>query len=307
LGAPVGGGRNRELTGCSSDFNGRMRSYDEPDRDGKETGRRMSMEPAICIEMFYPGKSAEEKLPAIAGHGFRNVEFWGFVDKDLAAYEKAAASAGIRTVNFSGHRAGDLVDTGSHPVVFAEFEASVAAAKRLGAGLLMVLSNALGPQGEVLHPLRETGDAEKYRSLVEGLSGLMDRIPESISLVLEPLNTRIDHPGYFLSDLATAFAVVRDVGHPRLRLLCDFYHQAVTGDDPVDVVRKYADFFGHVHIADYPGRHEPGTGRGHWREVLAALADRGYSGFVGFECSPLGGSDKALEAIGRLWTESRIG
>ena len=265
---------------------------------------RTEMEPAICFEMFFPEKTPEEKLGLIANYGFRNAEFWGFKDKDLDGLAKAAAASGMKLVNFSGHRAGDLIDAATHSVVLAEFAESAAAARKIGVSLLMVLSNALGPAGEVLHPSCGLPEEKKYRSLVEGLAKVLERLPSGLTLVLEPLNTAVDHPGYYLTDLEKAVRVLRDVGSPRLKLLCDFYHQAVMGDDPEELVRKYAEHFGHVHIADYPGRHEPGTGKGRWKEVLRLLRDRGYSGYVGFECSPQGSSEAALESIRNLWREA---
>lgn len=259
------------------------------------------MEPAICIEMFYPGKTAEEKLAAVARHGFRNVEFWGLADKNLDTYSAAAELLGIRTVNFSGHRRGDLIDSACHALVLEDFAESSAAARRLGAGLLMVLSNELGEGGRVLHSRADIPEAARRRSLVEGLSRIMEAVPGDLTVVLEPLNTVVDHPGNYLSSMEAAAAVIRDVGHPRLKILCDLYHQGMMGDDPAAIIREYSGYLGHVHVADYPGRHEPGTGNADWRKILRLLDASGYTGYAGFECSPAGSSDKALDAIHALW------
>lgn len=259
------------------------------------------MEPAICIEMFFPGKSAEEKLAAVAGRGFRNVEFWGLEDKNIETYTAAAREYGIRTVNFSGHRRGDLIDKTTHPLVLEDFRESSAAARRIGAGILMVLSNELGDEGRVLHPRPDIPESEKRRNLVEGLSRIMEAVPEDLTIVLEPLNTVLDHPGNYLSSVETASGVIREVGHPRLKILCDLYHQGMMGDDLEAIILKYTPSLGHIHVADYPGRHEPGTGSADWVKVLRLLDERGYTGFVGFECSPAGDSNAALDAIRALW------
>ena len=94
------------------------------------------------------------------------------------------------------------------------------------------------------------------------------------------------------------------MGDSRLKILCDFYHMAMMGEVPPDTARKYAHSIGYVHIADYPGRHEPGTGKGAWAQTLRELRDHGYDGFIGFEFAPSGDSDAALDAVAGLWREA---
>ena len=67
-----------------------------------------------------------------------------------------------------------------------------------------------------------------------------------------------------------------------------------------DNIRAYGDQFGHIHIADAPGRHEPGTGEINYVNVLACLEEIGYGGLVGFELIPKTGTAEAVRAIMRL-------
>lgn len=262
------------------------------------------MTPAICFEMLYRGLTPEEKIRRIAEHGFRATEFWGWRDKNIAALSKAVAENGVSIVNFSGHRAGDLVDASTHSVLLREIEESVPVARMLGASTMMVLTNELGEGGRVMHACPYIPEAEKRRNVVDGLRRVMERVPQDMTIVLEPLNTVLDHVGYFLNSMGAAVSIVEEVDNPRLKVLCDFYHLAMMGEDPVETARRYARAIGHVHIADYPGRHEPGTGRGNWVEVLAELARQGYQGNVGFEFSPEGDSDAALRAARDLWKKA---
>jgi hydroxypyruvate isomerase len=126
-------------------------------------------------------------------------------------------------------------------------------------------------------------------------------IPDDITLVLEPLNTLVDHPGYYLNDIDTASAIVRAVGSPRLKILCDLYHFIVMGADLKKIVTNHLPEIGHFHIADAPGRHEPGTGSVDWMTMLRLIQDRGYTGCVGFEYFPESDSDASLAAIHKLW------
>ena len=65
----------------------------------------------------------------------------------------------------------------------------------------------------------------------------------------------------------------------------------------IDTLRNYIDLIGYIHIADVPGRHEPGTGEINFPNVMTALRERGYDGFVGFELSPLQEPGKAASLL----------
>jgi hydroxypyruvate isomerase len=262
------------------------------------------LKPAICIEMLYPGLSAPEKIQKIAAHGFGYVEFWGHGDKDIEALHSVCAQTGSRIINFSANRKGSLVDSSTHPGIVEEIRASLEVAKKLGTNTLMVLSNELGEGGRVMDDFARIPDSVKRADVVAGLKKIAAILPRDFSIVLEPLNTVLDHVGNFLSSSAQGADILAKVDDPRFRLLCDFYHMALMGEDPVTTAKTWASAIRHVHIADYPGRHEPGTGRGRWLETLRALRDSGFKGYVGFEFSPAGDSDLALDAVGKLWSEA---
>jgi hydroxypyruvate isomerase len=136
---------------------------------------------------------------------------------------------------------------------------------------------------------------------VAALRQVLATTPDDLQLVLEPLNTVLDHPGYWLSDMATAAAIVREVGSSRLKVLCDLYHMAMMGHPLERLIDAHVAHIGHVHVADVPGRHEPGTGAIDWLAVLRRLRDRGYAGNVGFEYFPAGDPEASLRAVRRLW------
>lgn len=262
------------------------------------------MKPAICIEMLYPGLSAPEKIRRIAGEGFFNVEFWGHGDKDSGELLSVCAETGSHIVNFSANRRGSLVDASTHNAIVQEIRESINVAKKLGTRTLMVLSNELGDGGVVLDHFSGIPEKTKRANTVEGLKKIAAILPEDFCIALEPLNTVLDHVGNFLSGTAQADDILREVDDARIGLLCDFYHMALMGEEPAATARQWASKILHVHIADYPGRHEPGTGEGHWHKTLRALRDGGFNGYVGFEFSPAGDSDLALKAVGKLWAEA---
>ncbi|OQB97971.1 MAG: Hydroxypyruvate isomerase [Spirochaetes bacterium ADurb.Bin110] len=261
------------------------------------------MKPSICIEMLYPGNTPEEKIEKIVKKGFYFLEFWGWKDKDLKALISTANKCGASFVNLSGQRKGDLINASTHPVIEKEIKESVSVAKKLGAHILMILSNELDEEGHVLHICESIPDETKRSNIVLGLRRLLNYIPNDFIITLEPLNTVLDHKGYYLNSMEDAVSIIEDVGDPRLRILCDFYHLAMMGEDPLSIVDQYFNFIGHIHIADYPGRHEPKTGNGQWKDVLLALQEKRYKGYVGFEFSPASDSDASLDSVHQLWEE----
>jgi hydroxypyruvate isomerase len=262
------------------------------------------LEAVICLEMIFQDMSPVERIGPIADAGFAAVEFWGWRDKDLPALAAACAEHRVRVANFSGHRKGSLIAAETHKAFFDDLRDAVAAARALGCRTLMLLSNELGEGGRVTATFDSLPVERKRANLRDGLRRAAEAVPADVSLVLEPLNTRIDHPGYFLQDMATAVALVREVGHPRLKVLCDLYHLGVMGEDLAAIIDRDVASIGHFHVADVPGRHEPGTGRLDWLALLRRIRDSGYPGTVGFEYSPLADSAASLARIRELWARA---
>jgi hydroxypyruvate isomerase len=92
-----------------------------------------------------------------------------------------------------------------------------------------------------------------------------------LTLVIEPLNTLVDHKGYYLSDSREGFEIIRKVGNPRVRLLFDIYHQLVMGEDVLAASLPNLPLIGHLHAAGCPGRHELQSGIHDYAPIFAAL------------------------------------
>jgi hydroxypyruvate isomerase len=81
-----------------------------------------------------------------------------------------------------------------------------------------------------------------------------------ITLLVEPLNTRVEHPGMFLDSTRRGLDIIDAVGRKGVRLLFDAYHSATMGEQVEDVLEGRIHLVGHVQVADSPGRGEPGSG-----------------------------------------------
>jgi hydroxypyruvate isomerase len=118
-----------------------------------------------------------------------------------------------------------------------------------------------------------------------------------ITLVLEPLNILCDHMGYYLASSYEAFEICNVVGSKNIKVLYDIYHQQITEGNLIPTIRKYFDLIGHFHVADVPGRNEPGTGEINYRNVFRAIEDLGYDKYVGLEYSPTIDTAETLKIV----------
>ncbi|QQA43473.1 hydroxypyruvate isomerase family protein [Pelagovum pacificum] len=112
-------------------------------------------------------------------------------------------------------------------------------------------------------------------------------------LTIEPINSD-DMPGYFLDDFAVAVAVLQDIGAPNLSLQFDAYHAHRIIGDVIGTWNAVAPLVGHVQVADFPGRHEPGTGVIDFPGFFAAIDASGYDGWVSAEYHPLKSTEAGL-------------
>ena len=115
--------------------------------------------------------------------------------------------------------------------------------------------------------------------------------------VLVEAISKTEHPGVFMDHVDTAAAIVRQIANPHIRLLCDLYHMQANGGRLVDSLRRHQNLIGHIHLADVPGRHEPGTGEIYFPAICRCLEEIGYTGMVGFALSPVGSSEQAVQRI----------
>jgi len=138
----------------------------------------------------------------------------------------------------------------------------------------------------VMAGLADPRDRAAHTTFLGNLEAALSALePFGIQILIEPLNAR-DVPGYFLSSFDLAASIVREVGHPRLRLQFDVYHRQVMRGDVIRGLEDCAPLIGHVQIAGCPDRHEPDTGELDYRAVFRALDAIGYDGFVGCEYRP---------------------
>ena len=256
---------------------------------------------SACIEPMYSEIPFLDRFQAAKDDGFDFVEFWGWTDKDLDAVKAAAEKAGIGISGFNGDAELSLIDPEQKTAYLDFLKQSVAAAKKVGARSVTIHSNGLGEGGVVINHYDELSDTVKLCAMYDTLLECAKIAEESgIQMNLEPLNITTDHVGNFLQTTRMAAEMTRLVGSPKLKVLYDAYHMQLNEGSICDNIRAYGDQFGHIHVADAPGRHEPGAGEINYATVFACLEERGYTGLVGFELIPKTTTAEAVKAIMKL-------
>ncbi len=255
------------------------------------------MKTSVCIEMIFTEVPFLERIDKAAEAGFDAIEFWNWENKNLPAIRAAAERNGLGIASFQSNLGGTLIHPDQRESFVAGIAESLGKAQEMGAPSLFLLTDELGEDRSVRFQFPELSDEAKYQSVLDGLKALAPLAEEAgVTLVLEPLNVHVDHPGYFLNRSSVGLDLVRAVGSPRIKLLYDIYHMQVMEGNIIDTLTSNLDAIGHVHVADVPGRHEPGTGELDYANIFRALRQAGYDRYVGFEFEPTVSSEQAAAA-----------
>ncbi len=239
------------------------------------------IELSACIEwLFAEEPSFAARVSRAAEAGLPCVEFWTWRDKDIVEIAEALDSSAVRLTSFLSQPEASLVDGTTHPAFLVGVEESAPVAASLGCHNLIVLAG---------DRLAGVDDWEQREAVVAALRAAAPLAAEhGVTLLLEPLNTRVDHVGAFLDATRDGLDIVEAVAVDNVRLLLDIYHAVVMGESPQDAVGDRMDLVGHIHLADVPGRREPGTGTIDWTAIATWLSASGYDGAVGLEYMPSG-------------------
>ena len=193
-----------------------------------------------------------------------------------------------------------------HPDGVAQFlqdiEDYLPVAEKLGCRKLGLGAGEIDDMGRVVHQIAEH-PATKWITAYDCLCRVAE-LAEKYNVVynVEPLNTKVDHAGYPFPNVSDVVNLLEEVDSPRIRLLFDIYHTQVQEGNVTQKIRDYADYIGHVHVADAPGRHEPGTGEINYPNVAKTLREVGYDGTVGMEAFPLESDELAMNRFRDAFT-----
>ena len=229
-----------------------------------------------------------DRPAAAAAAGFDAVEFWWPfaesvpADKDVDAFEAAIKDAGVQLTGLN-FNAGDM-PAGDRGLVSwkgrcSEFKDNIDAVAGIGERLGCKAFNALYGNRMDGHSA-EAQDELALKNLVAAAEGI-GRIGGTV--LLEPVSGAERYPLKTAQDALDVIGKVHAEGPQNIKLLADFYHLAVNGDNVAAVIENHAKDFGHIQIADNPGRGAPGTGGLPLGEWISRSREFGYAGPIGLE------------------------
>ncbi len=251
--------------------------------------------PNVDVLFAEAGATPAARVRAAAAAGFDAVEIWTTLDKDIDQLADALAETGVTLTALLAEPRTNFSWPGTDLDPYYEgLERGITNAQRLGCERI-VLGSGLGFPG--------MKRAQNLERLVDVFSATVARFGGSgVRLLLEPVNTRIDHPGALADRTADAVAVARTIDSPHFGILYDLYHSIVEGEDPASELLAAGDLVGYVHIADVPGRGQPGSGAVDWSAQLAVLRAAGYTGPIGLEYFP---TVPTLESVAHIRAVAR--
>ena len=233
--------------------------------------------------------SIEEEFELAARAGFQSVEsltqYAAWSDSDIERVKKLCRSyrMGIDTVLAQQDwkkRPVSIVDPAHRETFLGDVRNAIVYARELEIPHVSVTSG-LSAAGKTYQ--------EQYASLTEGIRRAADLVAAAkLTLLVEPLNSLVDHPGCFLSSCVDGLKLVKEINLPHVRMLFDIYHEQVMRGNVIRTITEAAPHVSVFHVADNPGRNDPGTGELNFPNIYQAIRKTGYTGYIGMEYRPLG-------------------
>ena len=245
---------------------------------------------SIMLWTVYRDLPFEQRLEKVAEAGYGAVELVGefekWSDDVFRRINAKKKSLGMTFDATAGLRKG-IADPQARDPFLAELNTFVGTAQKLECPAIIVLS---GNRVENL-PKQAHHDA-----CVEALKRAADvAAKHNLILLLENIDQE-ENPKYYLTSVGEGFEIVRKVGNPHVKFLYDFYHEQISEGNLIKKLKENIDLVGLVHIADVPGRHQPGTGEINYASIYRVLAELKYSGYAAMEFIPEGDPLAALRS-----------
>jgi len=254
------------------------------------TGRERSMKFSVCVEALFRGKDLGESLRQIKNVGIDTFEFWSWWNKDLDMILRLKEELGMNISTFCTKFV-SLTDPAQRKTYLEGLRESIRIAKKMGVRALIT---------QVGNELPGISREKQHDSIVDGLRECAPILEgEGIILLFEPLNTLVDHKGYYLYSADEAFRVHDEVGSPNVKVLYDIYHQQIMDGHLISRITSNIEKIGHFHAAGNPGRHELDRGEINYPEIFRAIDETAYQGYMGLEYFPIEDPVQGLERLVR--------
>jgi len=233
----------------------------------------------LCVPVpcFFGKLDFVDAIHRIKALGFDAAETYNWKNLDFDAVRNACEETGVELLSMctSEFR---MTDPAFRTAWLDGLKESCAAAKKMNVKRLITQVG------------QDTGAPRQYQhdAIVTTLKEAAPILEDAgVTIMIEPLNSYVNHPGYFLTSSIEGFAIVREVGHPLVKVVYDIYHQQVMEGNIIPNVTNNLDCIAHLHAAGHPGRHEMQFGESDYKVIFSAIDKAGYTGACGLEYGPL--------------------
>ena len=245
----------------------------------------------IPVPCFFGGLDFSEAIRKIASLGFDAAETYRWKDLDFDKVKNTLDETGVELLS----------------MCTTEFNMTNPEKRGLwldGLKESCIAANKLGVKHLITQVGQDTGARRDFQheSIVNCLKAAKPILDEyGVIIMIEPLNTYVNHPGYYLTSSKEAFDIIREVNHPFVKVVYDIYHQQVMEGNIIPSITGNLDCIAHLHAAGHPGRHELQLGENDYRVIFDAVDKAGYKGACGLEYNPTMESIESLMKFKKLY------
>jgi hydroxypyruvate isomerase len=255
----------------------------------------------VCIETVFEDLPFNDRIKKVAALGYNAIEFWFWdYDRDIKTTADFTADLNIVINNIvvnspDGSNGGSLTKREDKAKYLDSLKRTIDLAQKLNVGKLITCTGNMA---------KDISREKQTANLIETLSEAVE-IAETnnIVLLLEALNTYVDHAGYFLNSTGLSFDIIRIINSPHLKFLFDIYHMQIMEGNIVENIVKNISLIGHFHAAGVPGRHELFNGEINYPFIIRKIRELDYDGFFGLEYYPCLDSEVSLRETKKLFDD----
>jgi hydroxypyruvate isomerase len=262
--------------------------FDDADASQASPNATPPFKLSVMLWTVYEKLPFDQRIEKVAEAGYNAVElvneYKNFTKEDYARFraKKRELHLAVDATSGISH---SLCDASQRNAFLDEVRAKLPVLEELECNKLIILSGDKVP-GQ--------SPQQMHQNCIEGLKRAADiAATKNVGLLLENIDPE-ENPKYFLTSVSEGFEIVRSVHAPNVQFLYDFFHEQIAEGNLLAKLEKNLDLIGVVHIADVPGRHDPGTGEINYPNIYRKLGQLGFNGYVAMGFIPEGETVAAL-------------
>lgn len=249
------------------------------------------MRMCVPIPCFFENEDFCDAICKIKKLGFDAAETYEWRGLDLEKVRNVCEENGVELLSMCTSEF-NMTEPSVRKKWLVGLEESCAAAKKANVERLITqVGNDTGKEREYQH--------ESIVNAAKEAKPILEKY--GVTLMIEPLNTIVDHKGYYLWQAKEAFDIIREVDHSQVKIVYDIYHQQIMEGNIIPNITNNLDCIAHLHSAGHPGRIELQFGENDYKVIFDAVDKSGYKGACGLEYHPTMESEESLKEFKRIY------